>query len=271
MDVVMNTVKGTLGRILPELVVDNILGAVLVIVIGSVLVRYLMGLARKGIARLPVNVTIQGFLIACIRLVLYFVVVLLACGILGIPISSLLALFGMAGLAVSLSLQNLLGNVVSGLVLLISKPFAVGDVIESGSVSGAVDSITLLHTHITTTSNKAVFVPNAEIMSAEIVNHNLHSTRMVEVTFSAPASAKMIDVKQAALGEVRKLPGFQATPEPLVHVSAMKPLSTDYVIRAWCDSTKYSEMHDAMFDAVKEGLEQAGITFAPMDASHAAH
>ena len=259
MDQAFGTMRLFFARLLPELVVDNIIGAVLVIICGSIAVRYLMKIARRGIARLPLNLTIQGFLIACIRLVLYFVVVLLACGMLGIPISSLLALFGMAGLAVSLSVQNLLSNVVSGLVLLISKPFSVGDFIESGSISGTVNSITLLHTHITTPSNKAVFVPNGQLTASEIINHNCFPTRNVELVFSVPASAKREAVSRVVIDAAHSIASVLPEPAPSVNVRAMTPLATEYILYAWSDTPNYWDVHYALLDAIKDGLEKAGL------------
>ena len=259
MEMLMSSVKGSMMKILPELVVDNILGAVLVIVIGGFMARFIMSFAKRGIAKLPLSVTIQGFLNACIRMVFYFVVAIAACGVMGIPISSLVALLGMAGLAVSLSLQNVLSNAVSGLVLLISKPFTVGDFVESGDASGTVNSITLLHTHLTTTSNKALFVPNSQLTSATISNHNAFPMRMVELTFNVPTAAKRVDVCRTVIEAASNVEGVMTSPEPEANASAMAPLGTNYELRVWCDTAKFWDVHYALFNAVKDSLEQAGM------------
>ena len=259
MEKMIGTAKAFFARLLPELVVDNIIAAIFVVICGSFVVRYIMKIARRTITRLPLSVTIQGFLIACIRLVLYFVVILLACSMLGIPISSLLALFGMAGLAVSLSVQNMLSNIVSGLVLLISKPFAVGDFIESGSISGTVTSITLLHTHITTESNKAVFVPNAQLTAVEIVNHNCFPTRNVELTFTVSSALSRESVCRMARDAIHSVAGALSDPAPEINVRTIGAATTEYVLRVWSDTPNYWTVHYALLDAIKDRLEKMPI------------
>ena len=242
-------------KTIPALPIEKFLSAAGVLIVGYIAIKYIMKLARAAIAKLPLDVTLHEFLIACVRLVLYFLVIMLCCGMLGIEISSLLTLFGVVGLAISLSVQNLLTNMVSGLILLISKPFSVGDFIESGNISGHVNSISLLHTRINTSSNKAMFVPNAKLTSAEVTNHDLFPTRRVDLNFTPPETMTMSEVMDMTKRAAHSVDAVLAKPEPFVSVSAILTGRTDYTLRVWTDSDRYWDVHFALLDAVKKELE----------------
>lgn len=238
---------------------EKLLWALLVAVIGYILVHYFMKLVGRAIGRTPLQKTLHDFLVSCIRLALYFVVILLACDALGIPISSLLALFGVVGLAVSLSIQGSLSNLASGILLLLTKPFSAGDYIESGSVSGTVSSLNLIYTRMITPDNKVVFVPNSQLSAGQITNYTLMPTRRVDIPLTLPYSADIAQVKSLLIRAAGEVPQVLSEPAPFVLVSATGRNTIDYALRAWTATGDYWDAFSALHERVKAQLDQAGM------------
>lgn len=239
--------------------VEKLLWAAAVVIVGYVLVRCLMKLLARTISRMPVDKTMHDFVQSGVKLLLYFVVALLACDTLGIPISSLLALFGVVGLAVSLSIQGSLSNLASGLLLLVTKPFSVGDYIESGSISGTVSGIALIYTRVTTPDNKVVFVPNGQLSAGQITNYTLMPMRRVELTATVSYSVDADEVKALLLDIARSLPQVLSEPAPFTGLSGTVKNTADYVLRAWCPTKDYWDVYYLLQERVKARLMASGL------------
>ena len=145
--------------------------ALLVLAIGWVVIQIVLRLARRASARLPkANKALGDFLIQALRILLYFMLLTTALAQLGVPVTSMVAVISLLALAVSLSVQNLLTDVVSGITVLASHPFAVGDWIETPAVSGTVDTIGLLYTQLITAAKRLILVPNSQVAGTHITN-----------------------------------------------------------------------------------------------------
>ena len=233
---------GMLGKIIPIL---------LIIIVGYSLIQFLMKFIRKGIekSKLPKNV----HSIACTfsKILLYFLVVLIICGQLGIDVTSLVAAFSIVGVAVSLSLQNSLSNVMSGITLLFTKQFNVDDFIEAGGVSGTVLAIGISHCKLRTPDNKDIFVPNSTIVSEKIINYSTEPLRRVDITIRASYNEDIDEVKKALMSVVEDTPEIVKDKDIFVGITAFQESAIDYTIRVWVKNSDYWNAYLPMLEKIK--------------------
>ena len=160
--------------------VGKILSAVVVFVVCYLILRVLMRLFTRILSRVYMDETLRKILLAAIKLILYFLLAMVVIDTLGVSVTSLLAAFSVVGLAASLAVQDSLSNLASGIMLLVTKPFKIGDYVEIDEVSGTVKMISLIHTRITTIDNKMIYVPNSKIIATKIVNYTQQEKRRVD-------------------------------------------------------------------------------------------
>ncbi|MPM79946.1 Small-conductance mechanosensitive channel [bioreactor metagenome] len=233
--------------------------AVLLLVVCVVAMRVIMKVADRLIDRLNVEKSLHTFLRSMIRIVLWFLTILIVAGSLGIDATSLIAILSVAGLAVSLAIQGTLSNLAGGIMLLTSKPFKVGEFIEAGGVSGTVMDIGLVYTRISTADNKIIFVPNSDISGAKIINYSTEGRRRVDLPVSASYDAPVDKVKQSILKVIGAHPKTLYTPEPQVRVNAYGDSSIEYTVRVWCDTKDYWEVYYDLLEQIKKAVDQDGI------------
>ena len=174
-------------------------------------------------------------------------------------ISSFVALLSVAGLAVSLSLQNTLSNVAGGVMLLISKPFTVGDYVSCDGIEGAVRAVDLAYTTFTTVDNKEIFVPNSQIVTAKIVNYNALGRRRVDLTYTASYDAPTETVRTAILEAVAAFPQVADEPAPTVVLSEYGASSISYLVRLWVSAADYWTVYYGMNEKVRETFAAHGV------------
>lgn len=149
----------------------------LCIVVGRVILRII----DRGFSRLKVDPNLQAFLHSAIKLIIWFVIAVIVADSLGIPVTSLVALLSVVGIALSLAVQGLLGNLCGGVLLLTARPFKVGDFVEAGGESGTVVEVGLIYTKLRTVDNKIVFIPNSDISGSKIQNFTRLPLRRVDL------------------------------------------------------------------------------------------
>lgn len=157
------------------------IGAGMICIIGAVVIKIVIQALNRLVAKLPLDKAMLGFLTAAARIVMVIVLATMVAGQLNVPITSLVALLSLFALAVSLSVQDVLANVVSGMVILIAKPFVAGNFISTQNAEGTVERIGLMYTHLVTADNKAVMIPNKEILAERIINYTAKDYRRVDV------------------------------------------------------------------------------------------
>lgn len=251
----MDTIQEILNFSVGKLTVGNIISALIIFIVCHAVIKALMGPIEKLLDKLNVDLTLRGFLRTAIKVVLNFVAVCIVAESIGIPIASLLAILGMLGLAVSLSVQGALANLANGIMLLITKPFHAGDYIAAAGIEGTVKEITMLCTKIITVDNKDIFVPNSEIASGKITNFSSEPLRRVDLAVRAGYNNDVTVVKKALLEAVSATTGTLTDPEPFVRLSGYKEYSVEYTIRVWAQSSDYWNVY---FDL----LENIGKAYA---------
>lgn len=238
----------------------TILLALLVFAAGLVLVRVAEKIVGGGMKRANVDDTASGFLVQLIRVGLYTLTVVIVLSVLNVPMTSIVAVIGAAGLAIGLALQNSLSNLAGGFIILFAKPFRAGDFIETSNASGTVECVSILYTKIITIDNKTVYIPNGMVSSAKIINYNEKSTRRLDLEFSIGYG----DDFQAAKAILRKLimehPLSLQDPAPAVYMSKQDASAIVLLARVWVKSEDYWALHFDLLEQAKQAFDAAGIS-----------
>ena len=231
----------------------------LLILAGVVVIRVLLRIVDRMLSRSQNLGSVGGYIRSVVRIALWFLLVLVVADSLGIPVASMIALLSVAGLAVSLALQNTLSNLAGGITLLASKPFTVGDYVEIGSVSGTVSLVGLAYTTLVTVENKEIYIPNSQLSSATIINYTRLGRRRMEITVSASYDAPTEAVK-AALGEaVAQFPQILPDPAPEIRLSGYGASGIDYLLRAWTSSGDYWDVYYRLLEAIRPAFARHGV------------
>lgn len=237
----------------------TILSAALVFLICYIAIRILMKATKRAMDRSKLDDTLKHFIYMSVHAVLWILAVIIAAETLGIPTASLVALFSVVGLAMSLSIQNIMANLFSGITVLATHPFLAGDYIEVGANQGTVKNVGLFYTVITTLDNKVVSIPNSDVTSASVINYSKDPLRRVDMTFSASYDAATESVRAAILDAAAADGRIRTDPAPFVALSKYKDSSIEYVTRVWCKNEDYWDVYFGMNERVRECFAARGV------------
>ena len=242
-----------------SLTLEKLLPVVLILVVGTIVVKLLLKLFDRALSRSKLDRTMFAFLKAIMRVLLYAIVLLIAAGSLGVDVTSLVAILSVVSLAVSLAVQNALANVVGSVTLLATHPFRVGDFVQIGSDSGTVEQIGMSYTQILTADGKRIYIPNSDAASARIYNYTVEGKRRVELTFSASYNDDIDRVKAVLLAAAQH-PKLCADIPPEVHISEYADSSVNYLLLLWTTPQDYFEVKFDVTEAVKKAFDAEGIS-----------
>ena len=254
---VLNFAAHALG--LQELTVSALLRVALMALVGLVIIRLLMRIVDRLLDRAKSVVDIRIYIRSAIHVFLWFLLALVVAGSLGADVSSVIAMLSVIGLAVSLALQNTLSNLAGGLMILVTKPFTVGDYIDAEGTAGTVTEIGLAYTKLTTPDSKRISVPNSQMSAAKIVNYTNEAGRRVDLYFSASYDAPTQTVRSAILEAVDAIPAVRRDPEPVVWISAYQDSAVQYVVRAWTSTEDYWDVYNLLMERVRESFARHGV------------
>ena len=241
------------------LTLDKVVHVLLLILVGVVVIRVVLKLLDRVLARSKSLKSLSRYIHSVAKISMAFILVLMVAEDVGIHTTSLVAMLSVAGLAVSLALQNTLSNVAGGIMLLVTTPFQVGDYVEADGVSGTVHAIDLSYTAILTIDGKEIFVPNSQLSGTKIINYTILGRRRVDLNFTASYDAPTATVKQA-IGEVLEdIPQIIADPAPEIHLSDYQASSIQYVVRAWTAAADYWTVYYAIQEGVREAFDRHGV------------
>lgn len=191
---------------------------VAVIVIGYIITRLIIGILRKILNKSRMDGTAEGFVLSVLKVIFYFIIAVTALGTIGVNVASLITALGAAALTAGLALQDLLKNVVSGLVILINKPFVSGNILDFEGVKGTVEEINIFSTTVHTLDNKLVTIPNSRLTSNNVVNCTMVEQRRVDCTFSISYDDDIDKVREIILNLMATNEMILKDPEPTVRV-----------------------------------------------------
>lgn len=232
-------------------VLPTILFAIIVLIVGMIFTKLALKLLSKGLSKTKLEVTVTKFTAQMAKIVLYVLLITIVLNILGIPSSSIIAVIGTAGVAIGLALQNSLSNVAGGFLLMITKPFKVGDYIISNGVEGTVSQISILHTQLNSISNQAIFIPNGLAINATIINNNGNDTRRVDMRFSISYNDDYETARNLIMEILQNHSLIFKTPEPFVRMSEHGDSAIVITARAWCATGDYWDVYFDLMEQVR--------------------
>jgi len=245
----------------------RLLQLVIVVVIAWMIAGWLKRIVTGAATRAHIEITLAKFFGNIARWLVLVVGGIMVLGIFGVETASLAAALAAVGFAIGLALQGTLSNIASAIMLLILRPFRVGDFITVGDLSGKVEEVELFHTSLDTFDNRRIVVPNSTIFGAVIENNTKHPTRRVDVTVGVSYAAGVDATRKVLLEAARGVPGRDTTQDPQVILIGLGASSVDWSVRVWCPTEAFWDVRDAALRASKVALDAAGISipFPQMD------
>lgn len=242
-----------------KLTLSTLLPALIYLIGGLVISKLILSFLNKTMDKSNVDVTLHKFLHTAVKLVLYFIIFMVVAGALGIQVTSLVAILSVAGLAISLSVQGLLSNVLSGLMLLSIKPFKVGDYVEVGGIAGFIKEIGFVHTKILTFENILVYIPNSDVSNGKITNYSTEEKRRFNLKFTVSYDCPPDKVRKVLLDYISSNPNVDSEPAPFVAVSDYRESSIEYTVRGWADSSVYWDAYWDIYNGMDALFKENGL------------
>lgn len=238
----------------------NIVLAIAIFVVG----RWLANLIVRGLKRVMRKASMEevliGFLSSILNVVLLVVIVIAALEQLGVNTTSLLAVFAAAGLAVGLALKDSLTNFASGVMLIIFKPFKVGDFVEAAGISGVVEVIRIFNTQLRTGDNREIIVPNSQIYGGIITNFSAREQRRIDLVIGIGYDDDIKAAKQILESILQAEERILKDPAPVILVSELGESSVDLAVRPWVASVDYWNVRSDLLESIKREFDAKGIT-----------
>lgn len=238
----------------------KIIFGLIVLFVGLKIVKVIVKMVAKGKAFQKLDPTVQSFIKSLIKILLYAAVIASACMIWGIPATSFLTIFASAGLAIGMALQGALSNLAGGIMILIFKPFRVGDYIENGGLAGTVKDITIIYTILLTVDNKVITIPNGNLTNSNVINYSSEPLRRVDITLSAAYTDDMDKVEKVLMDVAGNNEKVLKNPAPFARLVTQNSSSLDYTFRVWCKSADYWDVYFDMMEQAKAAFDKNGIT-----------
>lgn len=240
----------------------KLLISLVVFLVGFKLVNVLIKKMKKGKILSRMDGSVKSFLISFASIALKAIILVTIAAYLGVPMSSMVALVASAGVAIGLALQGGLSNIASGIMIIIFRPFKVGDFVENAGQSGTVDSIGIFHTTLATPDNKKVVIPNSILTSQTVINYSAEKTRRVDLEYTAAYDCDIDKVKDIILETARAIPeAMKLNDKTPIEVMVVSHDSSAirYRVRIWCEAADYWTIAFGMNENVKKAFDKEGI------------
>lgn len=238
----------------------NLLPVAIVFVVGLLVVRVALKLVDRSLEKTRLERAATSLIRSLVRVVLYIILGIVVLEQAGIKLTGIVALASVASLAISLSFQNALTNVIGGFTLLSTHPFKSGDYVEIAGQGGTVQSIDVTYTRLTTADNKVIAIPNSAVVSSQIVNYSSSGTRRIDITVGASYDAPIPVVKDALL-RAANIPATLFTPAPFAGVKNYGDNAIDYVLQVWTSSEDYWPAFYTINENISKEFETDHIEF----------
>ncbi|MEG0848597.1 MAG: mechanosensitive ion channel [Flavobacterium sp.] len=241
----------------------KLISALLILFVGLYAIRLINRVIRKIMVKRNLDPTLTKFLADILLWALRILLFVTFISKLGIETSSFVAILGAMGLAVGLSLQGSLSNFAGGMLIIVFKPFKVGDTIEAQGIIATVLEIQIFVTKMLTGNNQTVFVPNGALSNGTIINYSMQGERRADLTFSISYDSDIKKTKDILLDVLNKNPNVLKTPAPEVFVKNLSASSIDFAVRPWAKNVNYGTVFSETLENCKTALDEAGISIQP--------
>ncbi|MCH2479144.1 MAG: mechanosensitive ion channel [Gammaproteobacteria bacterium] len=238
----------------------SLLMALAILIVGRQLVKLILRLITVALEKSKVEDTVRIFVTNLLNTLLMILVFIAAINQLGIETTSIIAVLGAAGLAIGLALQGSLSNFAAGILIVIYRPYKVGDYIEAGNHAGTVKDIQIFSTVLKTPDNKIVVVPNGSIMNGSIVNYSDQDTRRVDLIISCSYEDDIDKVRSVLEDILKKEKRILKDPKPQIAVAELADSSVNFIFRPWVKRTDYLPVYYSLLEEVKKRFDKEGIS-----------
>ncbi|RGM48775.1 MULTISPECIES: mechanosensitive ion channel family protein [Bacteroides] len=239
----------------------RIIGAIIIFVVGRFLISFIKKLLAKILSKRQIEPSIQSFVKSLVNILLTILLIIAVIGKLGVETTSFAALLASAGVAIGMALSGNLQNFAGGLIVLLFRPFKVGDWIESQGVSGTVREIQIFHTILTTADNKVIYIPNGALSSGTVTNYSRENTRRVDWIIGVEYGENYDKVESTVRRILAADKRILNTPEPFIALHALDASSVNVVIRVWVNSADYWGVYFDMNKTIYAVFNEEGIGF----------
>jgi small conductance mechanosensitive channel len=245
----------------------KVLAAIAIFFIGKFAIKKIVLVIKKIMLSANIDLTLVEFLSKVIYFALFIVVILASLNAIGINTTSFLAIFGAASLAIGLALKDSLSNIGAAVLIIIFRPFRVGDFIDAGGASGKVEEINLFSTILATVDNKTVMIPNSSVINSTITNYSNKPSRRVTLCIGVSYNDDLKFVKETLQQIIREDERVLREPEPLVAVSELAQSSVNFTFRVWVNNDDFWNVNFDMLEKIKITFDEKGISipFPQMD------
>ncbi len=239
----------------------SVVGAIVILIVGFVIAGWVRGRVKSALSRVrKVDETLRDFFssLAYYAVVVFTIVAVLAQ--FGVQTTSFIAVIGAAGLAIGLALQGTLSNVAAGVMLLLFRPFKIGDYIEGGGLAGTVKGVTLFVTELATPDNVQIIAPNSQLWGSAIKNYSFHATRRVDIVIGIAYEDEIDQALAAIVDECKKDSRVQADPAPMAAVTDLGDSSVNFTVRVWCNAADYWGLKFDLTKNLKNRMDAENIS-----------
>ncbi|MCI2057599.1 MAG: mechanosensitive ion channel family protein [Oscillibacter sp.] len=237
----------------------DLLSAVLTALVCLLVIRIAARLLRRMLEKSKLDARVQKYLASGVKLLLYLIAAVIIIDQLGVDSRSLIALLSVGSLGLTLAAEDILGNMAGGLVILSSRPFAIGDFIESGGTSGTVEEITLNHTKLVTPDGLVVMIPNKALSDSKMTNYTVLGRRRVAWKLSASYDAPTETVRGACLQALSRTPDVLTDPAPAVYLTEYGSSAISYTVYCWCAAERYWDVYFTLGEQLRGAFADAGV------------
>ena len=260
-EVYLNDFQSFLGKFMDKIIgfLPSLIGAIIVLFVGVWICRLIRKFVRRLMIARSVDITIQNFVNELLRWVLYIILFLTVIQKVGVPVSSFLGALAAAGVAIGLALQGSLSNFAGGIMLLILKPFRIGDSIEVEGHLGTVERIGMFYTTIIKFGNERVIIPNGPLFSVNIINYSQNTTRRDNIIVGIGYGSDLKKAKEILYSLTQSCPTALQDPAPVVYVNELADSSVNFTVRVWSKTEHYWDTHFYLIEQIKLTFDKEGI------------
>ncbi len=239
----------------------NLAIALAIFYVGKFAVKLVVRAVGKVMQKQGVDKTLETFICNLVQASLMIVIVIAAIGAIGIQTTSFIAIFGAAGLAIGLSLQGSLSNFAAGVLIVLFRPYRVGDFIEAAGIMGSVEQVQILTTILKTGDNKQIIVPNSQIMNSIITNYSANDTRRIDMVVGVSYGDDLDKVRATLEALIADETRILEDPATLIAVSELADSSVNFIVRPWVKSADHWSVKLDLTEAIKKRFDNEGISF----------
>lgn len=232
----------------------------IILIVGWKLIKKVVATLNKMLDKRGFDSTLHTFLESLVDLSLKIILIICVLGTIGVEMAGLAALLASAGLAVGLALQGSLSNLSGGVIILVMRPFKVGDYIEAAGHSGTVEKIQIFYTNLVTPDNKEILIPNGSLANGSIINYSAKDTRRVDLTFGVGYESDILHVKNILSDIIASCNMILEIPEPFIGLNEHAASSVNFVVRVWTKSEDYWKVYFYLLEQAKIRFDEENIS-----------